>query len=176
MSTDKTNRRINTTISKENWELLMLCMNQLGHRGTPDTLVRQLAIENIKKKIESGEIKINSKVLKIQGVSTWSQLIINFLDLLSESEFFHNFPQSKEFAINDEMLNSMVRGDLPSDLAPDYSNLTREDMILKLEEFHTYLIILQVIGAINYEGHQIDPSYADQCIEMQSIDNSPIGK
>ena len=37
------------------------------------------------------------------------------------------------------------------------------------------LIILQVIGAINYEGHKIDPTYAEQCIEIQSTNNSPIG-
>ena len=69
----------------------------------------------------------------------------------------------------------MVRGNLPSELTPDYSNLTKEDMKSKLEEFHTYLIILQVIGAINYEGHKIDPTYAEQCIEIQSTNNNPIG-
>ena len=175
MSTDRTSRRIYTTLSIDNWKLLMLCMDQLGHKGTPDTLVRQLAIENINKKIENGEIKINSEILKIQGVSTWSELIIKFLDPLSDSEFFHSFFESKEFAINDEILNSMVRGDLPSDLTPDYSNLTKEDMKSKLEEFHTYLIILQVVCAINYEGHKIDLSYAEQCIEIQSTNNSPIG-
>ena len=175
MSTDRTSRRIYTTLSKDNWKLLMLCMDQLGHKGTPDTLVRQLAIENINKKIENGEIKINPEILKIQGVNTWSELIIKFLDPLSDSEFFHSFSESKEFAINDEILNSMVKGDLPSDLTADYSNLTKEDMISKLKEFHTYLIILQVVCAINYEGHKIDLSYAEQCIEMQSADNSPIG-
>ena len=175
MSTDKTSRRINTTISKDNWELLMLCMDQLGYKGTADSLVRQLAIENINKKIADGEIKINSRILKIQGVTTWSELIIKFLDPLSESEFFHAFSESKEFAINDEILKSMVRGNIPTDLTPDYSNLTKEDMKSKLEEFHTYLIILQVIGAINYEGHKIDPTYAEQCIEIQSTNNSPIG-
>lgn len=175
MSTDRTSRRIYTTLSKDNWKLLMLCMEQLDHKGTPDSLVRMLAIENINNKIANGEIKINSEILKIQGVNTWSELIIKFLDPLSESEFFYNFSKSKEFAINDEILNSMVRGDLPSDLTPDYSNLTKEDMKSKLEEFHTCLIILQVLCAINYEGHKIDFSYAEQCIKMQTIDNSPIG-
>lgn len=175
MSTDKTNRRINTTISLENWELVMLYIGQLGYKGTPDSLIRQLAMENLYDMVKSGKLKINQKILKIQGVSTWNQLIIKFLDLLSGSEFFHTFSKSKEFAINDEILNSMVRGDLPSNLTLDYSNLTKEDMISKLEEFHAYLIILQVIGAINYEGHKIDLSYAEQCIEIQSIDNSPIG-
>ena len=153
----------------------MLCMEQLDHKGSPDSLVRMLAIENINNKIADGEIKINPEILKIQGVNTWSELIIKFLDPLSDSEFFHSFSESKEFAINDEILNSMVKGDLPSDLTADYSNLTKEDMISKLEEFYTYLIVLQVVCAINYEGHKIDLSYAEQCIEMQSTDNSPIG-
>ena len=175
MSTDKTNRRISTTISLENWELVMLYIQQFGYKGTADSLIRQLAIENLYDMVKAGKLKINPKILKIQGVSTWNQLIIKFLDLLSGSEFLHSFLESKEFTINDEILNSMVRGDLPSDLTPDYSNLTKEDMISKLEEFYTYLIVLQVVCAINYEGHKIDLSYAEQCIEMQSTDNSPIG-
>ena len=103
MSTDKTNRRISTTISLENWELVMLYIQQFGYKGTADSLIRQLAIENLYDMVKAGKLKINPKILKIQGVSTWNQLIIKFLDPLSESEFFHAFSESKEFAINDEI-------------------------------------------------------------------------
>lgn len=171
MSNDQPNRRISTTISVYNWELLMAAMKKLGYKGTPDSLVRELAIDSIKKKIESGEIPINSDILKLQGVNTWSGLIIKFLDLLTTSEFFKGSSRS----INNETLDAMVRGSLPSDLTPDCSKLTTEDMISEIKELHTYVTILQVACALNYAGYSINLDYMQKCIELQLTDDNQIG-
>lgn len=140
---------------------------QFNYKGSNTALIRDLAKLYLYYLIEEGQLKVSSAILESQGVNTFNRLILRFLDdLLSSSQF--STDEDKE------ILQSLVQGELPIDLCPDYSSLSKEEMQVKIEELNALLIIHKVIGAVNFTDNKIDLSYVQKCIDLQNMLNKEI--
>lgn len=169
-NTDNVGVRVSPMINPQLLMYFNAYKKQFNYKGSNTALIRDLAKLHLYYLIEEGQLKVNSALLESQGVNTFNRLILRFLDDLLRSSQFSTDEDKK-------ILQSLVQGELPSDLCPDYSDLSKEEMQVKIKELNALLIVNKVIGAINFTDNKIDLNYVQKCIDLQNrLNKEIIGK